>query len=167
MYCQLLEEAVRQVQNLPPKLSADVDIDLPVEAYLPEEYVPNLRHKIDLYRRIAKLEDASQIREIKDELRDRFGDLPAPANRMLELVELRLDAAAWQISSVTSDARFIVLHYSNRRQIERLAKVSRVQVRIVDRRKAYIPTKGFNMDADAVGTSWLQLARAALHLGDS
>ena len=165
MYCQLLEDAVRQVQNLPPKLSADVDIDLPVEAYLPEDYVPNLRHKIDLYRRIAKLEDASQIREIKDELKDRFGELPAPTKRMMELVELRFDAAAWQISSISSDARFIVLHYSNRRQIERLAKSSRVQIRIVDRRKAYIPTKGFDMSADAAGTSWLQLARAALHLG--
>ena len=165
MYCQLLEDAVRQVQNLPPKLSADVDIDLPIEAYLPEEYVPNLRHKIDLYRRIAKLEDASQIREIKDELRDRFGELPSPTQRMMELVELRLDAAAWQISSITSDARFIVLHYSNRRQIERLAKVSPVPVRIVDRRKAYIPTKEFNMNVDTAGTSWLQLARAALHLG--
>ena len=165
MYCQLLEDAVRQVQNLPPKLSADVDIDLPVEAYLPEDYVPNLRHKIDLYRRIAKLEDASQIREIKDELKDRFGELPAPTKRMMELVELRFDAAAWQISSISSDARFIVLHYSNRRQIERLAKSSRVQIRIVDRRKAYIPTKGFDMSADAAGTSWLQLARVALHLG--
>ena len=165
MYCQLLEDAVRQVQNFPPKLSADVDIDLPVEAYLPEDYVPNLRHKIDLYRRIAKLEDASQIREIKDELKDRIGELPEPTKRMMELVELRFDAAAWQISSISSDARFIVLHYSNRRQIERLAKSRRVQIRIVDRRKAYIPTKGFDMSADAAGTSWLQLARAALHLG--
>ncbi|MGC6548478.1 MAG: transcription-repair coupling factor [Rubripirellula sp.] len=165
MYCQLLEDAVRQVQNLPPKLTADVDIDLPVEAYLPEDYVPNLRHKIDLYRRIAKLEEASQIREIEEELKDRFGELPPPTQRMMELVELKLDAAAWQISSITSDARFIVLHYSNRRQIEKLAKVSRVQVRVVDRRRAYIPTKDFNMNADAAGTSWLQLARAALHLG--
>ena len=165
MYCQLLEDAVRQVQNLPPKLSADVDIDLPIEAYLPEDYVPNLRHKIDLYRRIAKLEDAAQIRELREELEDRFGEPPPATLRMLELVELRLDAAAWQISSITSDSRFIILHYSNRRQIERLAKNSRVQVRIVDRRKAYIPTKGFDMNADSAGTSWLQLARAALHLG--
>ena len=118
MYCQLLEDAVRQVQNLPPKLTADVDIDLPVEAYLPEDYVPNLRHKIDLYRRIAKLEEASQIREIEEELKDRFGELPPPTQRMMELVEPQ-DAAA-EISSITSDARFIVLHYSNRRQIEKL-----------------------------------------------
>ncbi len=165
MYCQLLEDAVRQVQNLPPKLSADVDIDLPVEAYLPEDYVPDLRHKIDLYRRIAKINDAGEIRETRDELRDRFGPLPSAAGRMLELAELRLDAAAWQVSAVTSDARFIILHYGNRRQIEQLAKTSRVPIRIVDRRRAYIPTKDFDMNADPAGTSWLQLARAALHLG--
>ena len=78
---------------------------------------------------------------------------------MLELAELRLDAAAWQISAITSDARFIVLHYSSHRRMEQLAKTSRVAIRIVDRRRAYIPTKDFDMDADSAGTSWLQLAR--------
>ena len=165
MYCQLLEDAVRQVQNLAPKLSADVDIDLPVEAYLPEEYAPDLRHKIDLYRRMAKIDDASQIQDVRAELRDRFGPLPAAVSRMLELAELRLDAAAWQIAAITSDARFIILHYTNRRQMERLVKTSSIAIRIVDRKRAYIPTKGYNMQVDAVGTSWMQLARAALHIG--
>ena len=163
MYCQLLEDAVRQVQNLPPQLSADVDIDLPVEAYLADSYVPNLRHKIDLYRRIAKLNEASEIKEFREELRDRFGPLPDAAKRMLELAELRLDAAAWQIASITSDARFIVLHYTNRRQMERLARQSTIPIRVVDKTRAYIPTKGYDMQVDAAGTSWLQLARAALH----
>ena len=165
LYCQLLEDAVRQVQNLPPKLSADVDIDLPVEAYMPEDYVPDLRHKIDLYRRIAKINGASDIDEVRAELLDRFGPIPEATNRMLELAELRLDAAAWQISSISSDDRFIILNYSNRRQIERLEKKSSIPVRIVDHRRAYIPTKDYDMHVDAVGTSWLQLARAALHIG--
>lgn len=164
LYCQLLEDAVRQVQRLPPKLSADVDIDLPVEAYLPEDYVPDMRHKIDLYRRMAKLDDAAEIAEIRAELRDRFGPPPPPAQRMLELAELRLDAAAWQISSVSANARFIVLSYSNRRQIEQLSKASAIPIRVVDERRAYIPITGYNMQIDAAGTSWLRLARAALHI---
>ena len=164
MYCQLLEDAVRQVQNLPPRLSADVDIDLPVEAYLPDEYVPNLRHKIDLYRRIAKIGEAGQIVEIRDELCDRFGPPPAPAERMLELAELKLDAAAWQIASITHDPRFIVLHYTSRRRIEQLSQRASVPVRIVDHHRAFVPTKGFDMSEPA-GTAWLQLARALLYLG--
>ncbi|MCA9136390.1 MAG: transcription-repair coupling factor [Planctomycetales bacterium] len=141
MYCQLLEDAVRQMQNLPPALSADVDIDLPVEAYLAPEYVPDLRHKIDLYRRIAKIENADEIALIREELLDRFGPLPDAASRMLELAELRLDAAAWQIASITSDARFIVLNYTQRRRVEFLAKQSPYPVRIVDSRRAYIPLR--------------------------
>ena len=165
MYCQLLEDAVRQVQKLAPKLSADVDIDLPVEAYLPQQYVPDLRHKIDLYRRIAKINTASEIKELQEELEDRFGKLPDSAKRMLELAELRMDAAAWQIAAITADARFIVLHYTSRRQIDQLKKNTSIQIRIVDNQRAYIPTKAYDMNVDAVGTSWLQLARAALHLG--
>jgi transcription-repair coupling factor (superfamily II helicase) len=165
LYCQLLEDAVRAMQKLPPKLSADVDIDLPVEAYLPDAYVPDLRHKIDLYRRIAKINDAKEIDAIRDELQDRFGELPAQAARMLELAELRLDAAAWQIAAITHNDRFIVLHYTNRQRIEQLAKKTQIPIRIVDATKAYIPTKAYNMTQDAAGTSWLQLARAAMHLG--
>lgn len=180
MYCQLLEEAVRQMQNLPPALSADVDIDLPVEAYLAPEYVPDLRHKIDLYRRIANLDNANEIDLIREELLDRFGPLPPAAERMLSLAELRLDAAAWQIASITNDARFIVLHYTQRRRVEFLAKQSKYPVRIVDSRRAYIPLrpqkkpgtqklppKNYpNIDIDdPTGTGYLELACGVLRHG--
>jgi len=161
LYCHLLEDAVRQAQNLPPKLSADVDIDLPVEAFLPPDYVTDLRHKIDLYRRIGKIDHVDHIRDIAEELKDRFGPLPAPAIRMLKLAELRLDAAIWQISSITNDPRFMILHYSDRRRMESLAKRSPIEVRIVDAKKAYVPTTGFDI-ADPAGRAWLQIAKAVL-----
>ena len=165
LYCHLLEDAVRALQKLPPRLSADVDIDLPVEAYLPDGYVPDLRHKIDLYRRIAKLNDAKELDDLRAELVDRFGSIPDSGERMLELAELRLDAAAWQIAAITHNDRFIVLHYTNRQRIEQLSRHTSIPIRIVDTHKAYIPTNEYDMGVDAAGTSWLQLARAALHFG--
>ncbi len=178
MYCQLLEDAVRQVQNLPPKLSADVDIDLPVEAYLAEDYVPDLRHKIDLYRRLARIDNASEIAEIREELQDRFGPLPEPAQRMVNLAELRLDAAVWQISSIGHNDRFIVLNYSNRQRMEQLQRNSKIPIRIVDRSKAYIPIRPqrkpgtktqppknypeIDIDQPA-GQGWLDLCRDVLN----
>ena len=165
LYCHLLEDAVRALQKLPPRLSADVDIDLPIEAYLPTDYVPDLRHKIDLYRRIAKLNDAKELDDLRVELLDRFGPIPDSGSRMLELAELRLDAAAWQIAAITYNDRFIVLHYTDHKRIEQLTRHTSIPVRIVDGRKAYIPTDSYDMDVDVAGTSWLQLARAALHLG--
>ena len=55
LYCALLEQAVRDLKKLPPRDTIDVNIDLPGEAYLPRGYVPDMRTKIDLYRRLARL----------------------------------------------------------------------------------------------------------------
>ena len=178
MYCQLLEDAVRQMQNLPPALSSDVEIDLPVEAILDPDYVPDLRHKIDLYRRIAKLDSQDSLNAIGEELRDRFGPLTDSARRMLELAELRLDAAAWEVDSISSDARFLVLHYKERGRIELLAKHSKFPVRIVDQRRAYVPLRpqkkpgakqpppknyeGIDMDHPS-GSGFIALARGVFH----
>lgn len=164
LYCQLLEEAVRQAKKLPPKLSADVDIDLPIEAYLPDDYVPDLRHKIDLYRRMTRINHASEVVQFQEELKDRFGPLPDAAVRMIQISELRLDAASWGIQAITNNDRFIVLQYANRRRMEQLVENASVPVRIVDSRKAYIPVKGFDM-SNPTGEAWLQLARAALWIG--
>lgn len=164
LYCQLLEDAVRQAKKLPPKLSADVDIDLPIEAFLPNDYVPDLRHKIDLYRRMTRINHATEIDQLSEELTDRFGPIPAAATRMIQLCELRLDAAAWGIQSISHNDRFIVLQYANKRRLEELVEKASVPVRIVDSRKAYIPTKGFDM-SHPTGEAWLQLARAALWIG--
>ena len=63
LYCELLEKTVRQLQNLPPKEHVEVNIDLPGEAYLPRRYVPDQRHKIDLYRRLSRV---STLQELGD-----------------------------------------------------------------------------------------------------
>ena len=76
LYCQLLEAAVRRLRNLPPKLEIDVVIELPGEAYLPRSYVPDLRAKIDIYRRLARTFDEEGLQAMRAEMEDRFGKLP-------------------------------------------------------------------------------------------
>ena len=164
LYCRLLEDAVREAQKLPPKISAQVDIDLPVEAYLPPQYVPNMRHKIDLYRRIARLEGVTQIEEIRSELIDRFGTPPAAVERMLQLAELRLEAAIWSITGIATENDFLVLRYRDSGLLEQLARRSRHPVRIVDRRKAYVPVRGVDL-TDPTGSGWLELARNVVQIG--
>ena len=73
LYCQILERAVRRLKHLPAKISIHVEVDLPVAAFLPDDYVPDRRQKIDLYRRLARLERFDQVEELRSELRDRFG----------------------------------------------------------------------------------------------
>jgi transcription-repair coupling factor (superfamily II helicase) len=137
LYCQLLENAVRQLTNQPPKISLEVDVELPVEAFLPVEYVPDMRHRIDIYRRISRLSDVGQLDDLRDELADRFGPLPATVERLLAIAELKIDATLWAVKAIHTEDNYVVLTYANRQRIEHLAKMQNRRLRIVDHQKAY------------------------------
>ena len=65
-------------------------IDLPVDAYLPDEYVPEEPQKLELYRRLGRVVSDDGLAEIRAELLDRYGALPAPVERLLEVSRLAL-----------------------------------------------------------------------------
>jgi len=138
LYCQLLENAVRTQKRVPPERAIDVDVDLPGRSYLPTDYVPDMRLKIDLYRRLARITTVHQLGELREELLDRFGSLPDPVRRMLSVEELRIDAAVWQIAEVYRDGRFVVFRYTNRARAEQLARQHDGKLRLVDDQHAYL-----------------------------
>ena len=51
-------------------------MDLDVDAYIPDSYIPNEYQKLDIYKRIAAIESQEEVEDMKDELLDRFGDIP-------------------------------------------------------------------------------------------
>ena len=123
LYCQLLETAVRQLKRQPLQLSLDTEIELPGEAFLPDDYVTDMRTKIDLYRRLARTNAFNDLEEFLEELKDRFGDPPDAVRRMLRKAELRLEAAVWLISKVSQEGDFLVFRYTDRNRIDQLVKL--------------------------------------------
>ncbi len=141
LYCQLLGNAVRELTHQPPKLAIEVEIDLPVKAYLPNEYVPELRQRIDIYRRLSRVTDISELDDMKAELADRFGRLPRPVKCLLEVAELKIDASIWFVKAMQIEDNYIVLTYANKQRIEHLAKLHDRRLRVVDSQKAYWVTQ--------------------------
>jgi transcription-repair coupling factor (superfamily II helicase) len=139
MYCALLERAVRELKKLPPRESVDVNIDLPGEAYLPRGYVPDMRSKIDLYRRLARFTTEAAVDDFAGELADRFGALPAVVEHLLELARLRIWAHGWGIHSIRLEDRYAVLGYTSREKLARLALKSGGRLRVADQASAYLP----------------------------
>ena len=139
LYCQLLENAVRALQKQPPKVTLDVDIDLPGDAYLPPDYVDDQRQKIDLYRRLTRVSSVQELADFRSELVDRFGPVPPPVERLLSLAELKMDAAIWQIAAIEIEGQFLKFTYSNRQRIEQLVRMHKGKLRIVDHRSVYLP----------------------------
>src|SRR5262249_40944242 len=70
LYCQLLENAVRHLKNQPLKTPLEISIDLPWRAYLPRDYIPGQRLRIEVYRRLARLRRLEQLDDFRQELRD-------------------------------------------------------------------------------------------------
>ncbi|MGY8731774.1 MAG: transcription-repair coupling factor [Pirellulales bacterium] len=137
-YCGLLEKAVRQLKKLPPKLAVDVELDLPVDAYLPHDYVTDIRARIDFYRRLSKISEFGEISELETELIDRFGRLPTSVTQLLEISQIRLEAALWQIAAIINDDGFLRIRYTDAMRIKQLARNSAIHLRIADDRTAYV-----------------------------
>jgi transcription-repair coupling factor (superfamily II helicase) len=91
LYTRLLAEAVAKLKGTkPPADMRDVTVETKGEATLPKEYVPAERQRLELYRRISETTTGAQLKGVFDEIRDRFGPPPAPAERLVELQELRI-----------------------------------------------------------------------------
>jgi transcription-repair coupling factor (superfamily II helicase) len=101
LYLRLLEETVRHVTqgNGGPKVvPAEVSVDVP--SHLPDEYVPAHEAKLDVYRRLSRVESAGEIVALQHELRDRFGPLPESAQAMLSVAQLRVLGGRLSVDSI-------------------------------------------------------------------
>lgn len=103
LYCQLLDNAVRQLRNQPLQEPVEVNVDLGWPAYLPADYVPGQRQRIEVYRRLARVRDLATLDDFRKELRDRFGPVPVPVEWLVRLAEVRIRADAWKVASVHFD----------------------------------------------------------------
>jgi transcription-repair coupling factor (superfamily II helicase) len=156
LYCQLLENAVRTVKQQPLRTPLDVSIDLPWTAYLPRDYVQGQRQRIEVYRRLARVRRLDRLNDFCQEMRDRFGPLPEPAEWLMRLAELRLLSAQWKIASihleksaeVGSSAIDLVFGYRNPRRIQELADSSEGRVRVVDDASAYFRLTGKELEPE-------------------
>jgi transcription-repair coupling factor (superfamily II helicase) len=137
LYCELLENAVRRLQNQPLRQPLDVGIALPWPAYLPRDYVPAQKQRLEVYRRLARVRDLETLQDFRTELRDRFGPIPPAADWLLHAAEIRIRAAAWNIRGIHCDGDFLVLSYQDAQAIHALAKRAGGRLRVVDDRSAY------------------------------
>jgi transcription-repair coupling factor (superfamily II helicase) len=141
LYCQLLENAVRALKQLPPRAAVEVNVDLPWPAFLPRDYVPGQKLRIEVYRRLARLRNPATLADFRQELRDRYGPPPEPVEWLLRTTEVRLLCVKRQIAGVHRDGPDLVLSYRNADEAKRLAGTSRGRLKVVDEKSLYLRLK--------------------------
>ncbi len=158
LYCQLLEKAVRQMKQQPQRTPLEVTIDLPWSAYLPRDYVAGQRLRIEAYRRLTRIRQLPRLDDFRQEMRDRYGPLPEPAEWLIRMAELRLLAGRWKVPAIRLEyppenrigPTDLVLHYLDPRRIQKLARQSQGRLRVVDEQSAYFRLQEVEMEPVAL-----------------
>ncbi len=103
MYLNLLEKAVRSLKGLKDDVAERIQtsVEIPCEAYLPEDYILSPKERFSNYKKIAAAADEDTLEDIKDELEDRYGPLPACAENLMKVAHLRVLAGGMGITQVT------------------------------------------------------------------
>jgi transcription-repair coupling factor (superfamily II helicase) len=115
LYTRLLAEAVEEQKALragapkpPPRLPA-LSVDLPLDAFIPEDYVPDVETRLELYRSLANPDAAEKLDDIAREYRDRFGNPPPEVENLFYAVRIKALAAKAGIETISTEEGQIIL----------------------------------------------------------
>ena len=102
MYCRMLEDAIRQRKGGEGMRQArfTTAVDLPVDVFIPGTYILNEEQKLEIYKRIAAMEQMAEADDMRDELRDRFGEVPASVENLIRVSAVRMRANALFITEI-------------------------------------------------------------------
>ncbi|MBQ0058728.1 MAG: transcription-repair coupling factor [Lachnospiraceae bacterium] len=112
LYCKMLSEAVRIAKGENEQESYETLVDLNVNAFIPDKYIPDGFQKMDVYKRIALIENDNDYEDMSDELMDRFGELPKSVKNLLSIARIKAYAHAasmTEIKEMPSEIRLNVL----------------------------------------------------------
>ena len=100
LYCKMLNEAVKNLKGISTVESFTTSIDLDVDAYIPPSYIMNEYQKLDIYKRVAGIETQAECEDMKEELLDRFGEIPKSVDNLLRVALIRMQAHRLYITEV-------------------------------------------------------------------
>lgn len=89
LYCKMLNEAVKQLKGEIEEEPYTTTVDLNVDAFIPASYIPNEYQKLDIYKRIASIENEAEMDDMLEELIDRYGDIPRKVQQLLQIALLK------------------------------------------------------------------------------
>ncbi len=132
LYNDMLQEAVRSLKagrepDLLNPLAATTEINLHSPALLPEDYCGDVHTRLSLYKRLASAETTAQLDGINEELVDRFGRLPDPAQALVDVHRLRISAKPYGVQKIDAGPKLCLINFKPNAPIDAIAIISLIQ----------------------------------------
>ncbi|MEO6437324.1 MAG: transcription-repair coupling factor, partial [Tepidisphaeraceae bacterium] len=138
MYCQLLEEAVRQLKNEPRATTPEAHVEIGVSAFLPKTWIPGDRQRMDVYRRLTRCTSVDMLNMLEHDVKDAFGEAPRQAVLLFAMTELRLLSGHWGIESIIRKEPDVVLTVSDAARAAAALGGAPGTLRVIDARTIYL-----------------------------
>ncbi len=107
LYVRLVGEAVAEFRGTEPELVSEVKVDLPINANLPQDYLPGERLRLEAYRSLAAATSDEQVEAVRLELLDRFGPLPLEVDNLLAVAKFKVVCRKFGITEVSLQGQSI------------------------------------------------------------
>ena len=113
-YCNLLDEVEMKGIKIEPEV--DIQIDLNVTSYIPDEYIEDSNQKIEIYQNIALCKNEEDIQNIIDEIIDRFGNMPEELENLIDIARIKYLAKGLNIEKIASKKTAVLFTFNGSKQ---------------------------------------------------
>ena len=141
LYCQMVNEAVGEMKGEPVKEPSELKLDMPTDAFLPDDYVPKEELRLEAYRRLAAVTTQSEVDDIRTEWEDRYGPVPPSAAALLDVASLRAECHRYgltEVQVVGTSARLSPIDLLTSEEV-RLQRLSRNSLHKPEQRQIVLP----------------------------
>lgn len=144
-YCKLLDEVVKEMQGIKVEKEQDIQIDMNVSSYIPDEYIENSSQKIEVYQDIAVSKNEEDLKDILDELIDRYGAVPEEVHNLIEIARIKQLCKTANIIKIMQRRENIFFYFDqekfNYKIIDKIAKIYNNKIKFSTGKDMYITLK--------------------------
>ncbi len=133
MYCKLLDEVVKELKGEEIVETTDIQIDLNVSSYIPDEFISDSSQKIEIYQNIALCKNEKDIEDVLDEIIDRYGRVPDEILNLLEIARIKNMAREKSVIKIAQKGNNIIYHFDAKKfafeSVDKLIKIYRSRIK--------------------------------------
>ncbi|WP_425447819.1 transcription-repair coupling factor [Dethiothermospora halolimnae] len=118
LYVKFLESAIKKLKGQEKEETVETTIEINVDGYIPNKYIPNEEQKVEIYKKISAIETKEEYRDVLEEIIDRFGDVNKAVNNLLRISYIKSLSQRANIVSISQKDRFVTFEFSSDKDIK-------------------------------------------------
>jgi transcription-repair coupling factor (superfamily II helicase) len=144
MYCKLLDEVVKEMQGYEVEEDIDVQIDINISSYIPDEYISDSSQKIEIYQDIALCNNEADIQDVINELIDRYGVMPEELENLIEVARIKQLAKLANIIKISQRGENFVFYFNQKKfdvDVSKLVEMYKNRILFSQAKDPYVTLK--------------------------